>query len=163
MCANSSHLSYILANTEQLHEKIIQMSDRIRDLEDALGALHLQHEQCSGSHCFSSTNHPLLQGDLLLVKSHHELYGIEPSRHSRISSPAYQEAVQKPHDSELDPNHTQNCAPTNTTTSTGHHDSDPMRDNEKITNRQCGNPAPDSLFHGQTARVEVSEPQSDRM
>jgi len=59
--------SFILANTEQLHSKIVQMSDRIRLLEDALETLQ---SQCS------SQAHPLLAPEHLLVKSSLELYGI---------------------------------------------------------------------------------------
>ncbi|KLO17285.1 hypothetical protein SCHPADRAFT_994453 [Schizopora paradoxa] len=68
---------YILANTERLHEKIIQMSDRIRDLENALCTLHTEHCLCSGNPVGS---HPLLQGPQLLVKAHLELYGLETGR-----------------------------------------------------------------------------------
>ncbi|KAG9315613.1 Choline/Carnitine o-acyltransferase-domain-containing protein [Chiua virens] len=56
---------FILANTEQLHGKIIQMSDRIRQLEDALGSLQ--------SKC-ASDSHPLLNQDLLRIKNSLELY-----------------------------------------------------------------------------------------
>lgn len=48
---------FVLANTEELHEKITQMSDRIRRLEDGVMAL-------SGS-----DSHPLLSSDLLKIKS----------------------------------------------------------------------------------------------
>lgn len=60
---------FILANTEQLHAKIIQMSDRIRQLEDALG-------KCA------SDPHPLLQKDFLQIKNSLELYSPQhtPSR-----------------------------------------------------------------------------------
>ena len=61
------HASFILANTEQLHSKIVQMSDHIRLLEDALETLQ---SQCS------SQAHPLLAPEHLLVKSSLELYGI---------------------------------------------------------------------------------------
>ncbi|KAF8843214.1 hypothetical protein BDN67DRAFT_964572 [Paxillus ammoniavirescens] len=56
---------FILANTEQLHEKIIQMSDRIRQLEDALGTVQAK---CS------TESHPLLNQDLLRIKNSLELY-----------------------------------------------------------------------------------------
>ncbi|KAG6835912.1 hypothetical protein H0H93_013452 [Arthromyces matolae] len=55
---------FILANTEQLHSKIHEMSERIRNLEEAL-------EQCQ---CRPSS-HPLLSMDLLQVKSTMGLYG----------------------------------------------------------------------------------------
>ncbi|KAH0832169.1 Choline/Carnitine o-acyltransferase-domain-containing protein [Lanmaoa asiatica] len=61
----SSPARFILANTEQLHAKIIQMSDRIRQLEDALGSLHVKH---------TADLHPLLNQDLLRIKNSLELY-----------------------------------------------------------------------------------------
>ena len=57
---------FILANTEQLHEKIKSMSFRIRELEDAL------HELQSG--------HPLLREDLLLIKKSADLFGVDPNQ-----------------------------------------------------------------------------------
>ncbi|KAG7088270.1 hypothetical protein E1B28_012284 [Marasmius oreades] len=53
---------FILANTEQLHTKIHEMSERIRRLEDALESSTAPH-------------HPLLSSDLLSIKSTMELYG----------------------------------------------------------------------------------------
>lgn len=55
---------FILANTEQLHAKIHEMSERIRNLEEAL-------EQCR---CIP-TPHPLLTPELLTIKSTMGLYG----------------------------------------------------------------------------------------
>jgi hypothetical protein len=57
---------FILANTEQLHSKIHEMSERIRHLEEALDSLH---SQCS------TEIHPLLRPDYLGVKSTMGLYG----------------------------------------------------------------------------------------
>ncbi|OJT13979.1 hypothetical protein TRAPUB_9463 [Trametes pubescens] len=54
---------FILANTEQLHEKIKSMSGRIRELEDALGE--------------TQPNHSLLRDDLLLIKKSADLFGVE--------------------------------------------------------------------------------------
>ncbi|KAG9123487.1 hypothetical protein FRC07_014877 [Ceratobasidium sp. 392] len=51
---------FVLANTEELHEKIIQLQDRISSLENALGALQAAH---------SSQPHPLLREDLLELKA----------------------------------------------------------------------------------------------
>lgn len=51
----------MLADTEKLHEKILLMSDRIRQLEDALAVLQ--------SSMAPSESHPLLRRDLLEVKS----------------------------------------------------------------------------------------------
>lgn len=61
-------VSFILANTEQLHEKIKVMSDRIRQLEDALQHDHAQLP--------SQTPHPLLSEDLLQIKTSSELFGL---------------------------------------------------------------------------------------
>jgi hypothetical protein len=57
---------FVLANTEKLHDKIIAMSDRIRQLEDALS--HLQSTVARESH-------PLMAKDLLEIKSIIELHG----------------------------------------------------------------------------------------
>lgn len=57
---------FILANTEQLHTKIHEMSDRIRHLEDALVALQAT---CSPD------PHPLMHPDMLGIKSTMGLYG----------------------------------------------------------------------------------------
>ncbi|KAF8175186.1 hypothetical protein K438DRAFT_2045735, partial [Mycena galopus ATCC 62051] len=51
---------FILANTEQLHEKITQLSEPVRQLEDGL-------ESVSGQH-------PLLAPDLRRIKTSQELY-----------------------------------------------------------------------------------------
>ncbi|KAJ7505125.1 hypothetical protein B0H11DRAFT_1976949 [Mycena galericulata] len=51
---------FILANTEQLHEKITQLSDRVRQLEDGLESVQ--------------TEHPLLAPDLRRIKTSQELY-----------------------------------------------------------------------------------------
>lgn len=50
---------FVLANTESLHEKINQLSNRVRQLEDALTESHRIH---------SSFTHPLLTEDLLQIK-----------------------------------------------------------------------------------------------
>jgi hypothetical protein len=56
---------FVLADTEKLHRKIAQMSDRIRQLEDGLAVLQstLTHDP-----------HPLLHRDLLKIKSSIELH-----------------------------------------------------------------------------------------
>ncbi|KAF9523895.1 fungal-specific transcription factor domain-containing protein [Crepidotus variabilis] len=58
---------FILANTEQLHGKIQEMSDRIRHLEEALQSLHSQVSSNEGPH-------PLLRADFLGIKSTMGLY-----------------------------------------------------------------------------------------
>jgi hypothetical protein len=60
------HLSrFVLADTEKLHQKIAQMSDRIRQLEDALTILQST---------LSSQPHPLLSRELMKIKSSIELH-----------------------------------------------------------------------------------------
>ncbi|KAF8895145.1 hypothetical protein BD779DRAFT_704109 [Infundibulicybe gibba] len=61
---------FILANTEQLHSKIQEMSDRIRNLEEGLAALHSTSTQDP-----ATDPHPLLHPDLLGIKSTMGLYG----------------------------------------------------------------------------------------
>ncbi|OCB91794.1 hypothetical protein A7U60_g938 [Sanghuangporus baumii] len=51
---------FVLANTDKLHEKLVEMSKRIRQLEDALQVMHA---------ITSPTRHPLLSDDLLAIKS----------------------------------------------------------------------------------------------
>lgn len=57
---------FVLADTEKLHSKIGNMSDRIRQLEDALAIL--QTSVAPGE------THPLLDRDLLRVKSSLDLH-----------------------------------------------------------------------------------------
>ena len=65
---------FILANTEQLHSKIQEMSDRIRSLEDGLQAIHSEH----ASH--PDQPHPLMQPALLGIKSTMGLYNAQADR-----------------------------------------------------------------------------------
>ena len=55
----------LLSNTAQLHRKLSEMSQRIRQLEDALEISHSSN---------SSHNHPLLREELLSIKR-----GVAPS------------------------------------------------------------------------------------
>jgi len=66
---------FILANTEQLHEKITQLTDRVRELEEALA--------------LSDGHHPLLSPEKLLVKISQELYGIGCTQrsHHQLDNP----------------------------------------------------------------------------
>ncbi|KAF8343443.1 hypothetical protein F5887DRAFT_972939 [Amanita rubescens] len=50
---------FVLANTESLHDKISELANRVRQLEDALHESHSIH---------SSEQHPLLADDLLQIK-----------------------------------------------------------------------------------------------
>jgi hypothetical protein len=56
---------FVLADTEKLHHKIATMSDRIRHLEDALAVLQST---------VTNEPHPLLDRDLLKIKSSIELH-----------------------------------------------------------------------------------------
>lgn len=57
---------FILANTEQLHDKILELSERVRVLEDALGDMQSR---------VSNIPHPLLSPELLKIKTFQDLYG----------------------------------------------------------------------------------------
>ena len=57
---------FILAGAEQLHDKIFELSDRVRQLEDALEVLQSS---------VSTQPHPLLAPDLLKIKTSQDLYG----------------------------------------------------------------------------------------
>lgn len=59
-------ISFILANTEQLHDRILQLSERVRQLEGGLKTLQSS---------VSSDSHPLLSSELLRIKNSQELYG----------------------------------------------------------------------------------------
>jgi hypothetical protein len=63
-----SMCSFVLADTEKLHQKIAKMSDRIRLLEDALAILQSTVSGPDGE------PHPLLHRDLLAIKSSIELH-----------------------------------------------------------------------------------------
>ncbi|PBK97603.1 hypothetical protein ARMGADRAFT_961148 [Armillaria gallica] len=85
ICPNGALVSgkgtrFILANTEQLHNKINEMGDRIRDLEEALAKSHSPTD-----------THPLLQPTLLGVKSTVNLY-----RTSRASPNSSTDALTDP-------------------------------------------------------------------
>ena len=51
---------FVLASTQDLHEKINQLANRVRELEDALRTSHALH---------SLESHPLLSEDLLRIKA----------------------------------------------------------------------------------------------
>src|SRR5260221_70532 len=70
---------FILANTQQLHSKIQDMSERIRHLEDALQGYHAERT-ASGLEV-----HPLLQSEYLGIKNTMELYGCGKPRSSEIT------------------------------------------------------------------------------
>ena len=98
-----------MAGAEQLHEKIFQLSDRVRQLEDAL--------ECLQSRC-SNQPHPLLSSELLKIKTSQELYGtimnpsssnsnVAPTSSTTATSSAVDQSVIKSRDGssrELDNN-----------------------------------------------------------
>lgn len=51
---------FVLASTQELHEKITQLANRVRQLEDGLRVSHAQ---------VSPEQHPLLSDDLLKIKA----------------------------------------------------------------------------------------------
>ena len=51
---------FVLANTESLHEKISELSMRVRSLEDALAVAHK---------AIANDRHPLLSDELLRIKN----------------------------------------------------------------------------------------------
>ncbi|KAF8074745.1 hypothetical protein FPV67DRAFT_1408589 [Lyophyllum atratum] len=73
---------FVLANTESLHEKINQLSNRVRQLEDALSQSHALH---------SSFSHPLLTDDLLQIK--------RPLERERLDLPNGKDEKGDPNDS----------------------------------------------------------------
>ena len=85
---------FILANTEQLHDKIKVMSERIRKLEEALKT---DHSQLTGS------EHPLLRQDLLSIKKSPELFGIDqhlqqpPSESTPEAQPRHEDQMVEEH------------------------------------------------------------------
>ncbi|KAF9561089.1 hypothetical protein CPC08DRAFT_664768 [Agrocybe pediades] len=67
---------FILAGAEQLHEKISELSDRVRQLEEAVEVLQAK---------VSNEPHPLLAPALLKIKTSQELYGSPPSHPATTS------------------------------------------------------------------------------
>jgi hypothetical protein len=75
--------SLVLSNTTELHAKIEQLSNRIRELEDALAKLH------TGT---SDEPHPLLRQELLMLKlppGVHTTSNLEPKRVDDIVADAF--------------------------------------------------------------------------
>ena len=78
---------FILANTEQLHDKIRTMSERIHQLEDALRSTNLR---------LGTSEHPLLRQELLLIKKSPELFGIDQHLMNADASPEHQHRIEDP-------------------------------------------------------------------
>uniref|UniRef100_A0A8H7XP52 Xylanolytic transcriptional activator regulatory domain-containing protein n=1 Tax=Psilocybe cubensis TaxID=181762 RepID=A0A8H7XP52_PSICU len=88
---------FILANTEQLHSKIQEMSDRIRSLEDGLQALHSERSP------EPDQPHPLLLPELLGIKSTMGLYsGTQAHSSSDPAAQANSNSGKSPRHMEVD-------------------------------------------------------------
>lgn len=72
---------FVLADTEQLHRKILEMGQRIRLLEDALAIFQAG---------VSNEAHPLLREDLLSVK-----FGLETGRNTPGPDDSHDEEEQE--------------------------------------------------------------------
>ena len=70
----SDRSRFILADTDQLHRKISEMSERIRQLEDALAIFQAG---------ISSDRHPLLRDELLTIKFGPEVRRTVDDEHTR--------------------------------------------------------------------------------
>ncbi|KAI0691234.1 hypothetical protein BC835DRAFT_1279571 [Cytidiella melzeri] len=69
---------FVLASTQDLHEKINELSNRVRELEDGLRASHSQHSQGP---------HPLLSEDLLRIKAPLQREGLGASSSGTSGEP----------------------------------------------------------------------------
>ena len=74
----------MLANTETLHEKIQQLSTRVRQLEDALQEAHAAR---------SNEPHPLLAAELLQIKRPLEREPPQPAKEPEAESAEVIDAV----------------------------------------------------------------------
>ncbi|KAJ7594208.1 fungal-specific transcription factor domain-containing protein [Mycena floridula] len=87
ICPNGSLVTgqgtrFVLASSEELHKKIARMSDRIRALEDALSLLQSTT---------SSEPHPLLDRELLKIKSSLELHAAVDNPETNTEIPEEEE------------------------------------------------------------------------
>ncbi|KAF9561087.1 hypothetical protein CPC08DRAFT_447037 [Agrocybe pediades] len=87
---------FILANTEQLHSKIQEMSDRIRSLEEGLQALHERSPD-------ADEPHPLMRADLLAIKSAMGLYSGTQVNGSDANAKANEATASKASSMDTDP------------------------------------------------------------
>lgn len=78
---------FILADTDRLHRKIAEMSDRIRQLEDGLAILQSS---------VARDPHPLLAVDLLKIKSGLELHSAAEGISNEALGEAYPEDEEEP-------------------------------------------------------------------
>jgi hypothetical protein len=85
----TSSFRLVLANTEELHEKIERLCSRIRALEDALRSLQAN---------FSDSPHPLLQDALLTLKAPN-------ARHDFLPGPSATPIISRIESSRTDEDH----------------------------------------------------------
>lgn len=78
LASESLIVRFVLAATEHLHSRIAKMSERIRQLEDALSELQSQH---------SAEPHPLLREDLLGVNQKEDESFVPPDEPGASSHP----------------------------------------------------------------------------
>lgn len=69
----TSATRFVLASTQDLHDKINELANRVRELEDGLRTSHSQHSQ---------EQHPLLSEDLLRIKAPLQREGLGASSSS---------------------------------------------------------------------------------
>lgn len=113
MLVSGKGTRFILANTEHLHGKIQEMSDRIRSLEDALQSLHSEHASDP------EEPHPLMQPELLGIKSTMGLYSGTQSNSD--SPPKSSNSNGNGHRMDVDPAKLERGSSEDTLTAPDHH------------------------------------------
>ena len=81
---NPNFCSFVLSDTQELHDHILTMSQRIRQLEDALATAANQHT--------ASGIHPLLSDDLLTIK-----FGPESGMNGDFSTDSHEDEYETDH------------------------------------------------------------------
>jgi len=81
---NPNLCSFVLSDTQELHEHILTMSQRIRQLEEALATAADQHT--------ASGIHPLLSDDLLTIK-----FGPESGMNGEFSTDSHEDEPETDH------------------------------------------------------------------
>jgi len=81
---NPNFCSFVLSDTQELHEHILTMSQRIRQLEDALATAANKHT--------ASGIHPLLSDDLLTIK-----FGPESGMNGELSTDSHEDEPETHH------------------------------------------------------------------
>ncbi|KAF9046757.1 hypothetical protein BJ165DRAFT_1314777, partial [Panaeolus papilionaceus] len=136
---------FILANTEQLHSKIQEMSERIRSLEDALQSIHKEHAHDP------EQAHPLMQPELLTIKSTMGLYNGTQASHPGEDRSPHSQAKASPDSGAHHMDQGERGSSEDTVMDVEHVDSysAPVRD------------SPESHFASEVARLSHSFPLAD--